>query len=101
MEGYKKAIFLNVSGPFHSPLMKGAAEKLREELAPVVFSPMRVPVVCNVDAAPNRESQKVVDLLFRQMFSPVQWESCVRNMGAEGVDLFLEVGPQKVLTNMI
>ncbi len=99
--GYKKAVFLNVSGPFHSPLMKPAAEKMRAELASVTFSPMNLPVVSNVDAAPNQDSEKVQDLLYRQMFSPVQWESTVRNMVARGVELFLEVGPQKVLTNLV
>ena len=100
-EGYKKAIFLNVSGPFHSPLMRPAAEQMREELAKVVSSSMKVPVVSNVDAVPNDDSEKVQDLLYRQMFSPVQWESCVRNMASAGVELFLEVGPQKVLTNLV
>ncbi len=99
-EGYKKAIFLNVSGPFHSPLMKPAAEKLKEELSGAALSPMKVPVVCNVDATPNNDAAKVRDLLYRQMFSPVQWESTIRNMIAAGVELFLEVGPQKVLTNL-
>ena len=98
---YKKAIFLNVSGPFHSVLMKPAADKLRSELERVTLSGMKVPVVSNVDAVPNRETARVVDLLYRQMFSPVLWESCVRTMMREGVDLFVEVGPQKVLTNLV
>jgi [acyl-carrier-protein] S-malonyltransferase len=100
-QGYKKAIFLNVSGPFHSVLMKPAADKLKEELSRVVFSQMLVPVVSNVDAVSNQDGEKVVDLLFRQMFSPVLWERSVRSMCREGIELFLEVGPQKVLTNMM
>jgi [acyl-carrier-protein] S-malonyltransferase len=99
--GYKKAVFLNVSGPFHSPLMRNAAEKLKEGLAGVVFSPMKVPVVSNVDALANDDSEKVQDLLYRQMFSPVHWEGSVRTMAAMGVEVFLEVGPQKVLTNLV
>lgn len=99
-EGYKKAIFLNVSGPFHSPLMKPAAEKLKEELNGVALAPMSVPVVANVDATPNNDVAKVKELLYRQMFSPVQWESTIRSVIASGVELFLEVGPQKVLTNL-
>jgi [acyl-carrier-protein] S-malonyltransferase len=99
--GYKKAVFLNVSGPFHSPLMRPAAEQMKKALEGLVFSPMRVPVVSNVEAIPNRDSTKVVDLLFRQMFSPVLWEGSVRNMASAGVELFLEVGPQKVLTNLV
>ena len=100
-EGYKKAVFLNVSGPFHSPLMKPAAEKLKSELARAVFSPMKVPVVSNADAIPNSDSEKEQDLLYRQMFSPVHWEGCVRNMASQGIEVFLEVGPGKVLTNLL
>jgi len=99
-DGYKKAVFLKVSGPFHSTLMRPAAEKLKAELGRVVFSPMKVQVISNVDAVPNDDSEKEQDLLFRQMFSPVQWESCVRNMASQGIDIFLEVGPSKVLTNL-
>jgi [acyl-carrier-protein] S-malonyltransferase len=100
-EGYKKAVFLNVSGPFHSPLMRPAAEKMKEELGKIVFSPMRVPVFSNVDATANDDSEKVQELLFRQIFSPVHWEGSVRNMVSSGVKVFLEVGPQKVLTNLV
>jgi [acyl-carrier-protein] S-malonyltransferase len=100
-EGYKKAVFLNVSGPFHSPLMRSAAEKMKEQLEQVVFEPMQVPVVSNVDAMANDDSHKVRNLLFRQMFSPVRWEGTIRNMASSGIELFLEVGPQKVLANLI
>jgi [acyl-carrier-protein] S-malonyltransferase len=100
-EGYKRAVFLNVSGPFHSPLMKPAAEKLKEEFSRVAFMPMRVPVVSNADALSNADDTRVADLLYRQMFSPVRWESSVRYMAAQGVEAFLEVGPQKVLTNLV
>lgn len=99
--GYKKAIFLNVSGPFHSPLMKEAAEKLKDELNKTLKGDMQIPVVSNVDATPGQEKDQVFDKLYRQMFSPVLWETCVRRMTKEGVEIFLEVGPQKVLTNLI
>ena len=98
---YKKAVFLNVSGPFHSRLMKPAAEKLREELSKVSLGAMRAPVVSNVDAEPNNDTARVIDLLYRQMFSPVRWEASVRKMAQEGVELFVEVGPQKVLANLV
>ena len=98
---YKKAVFLNVSGPFHSALMKPAAEKLKQELNKVSLGAMKAPVVSNVDAEPNNETVRVIDLLYRQMFSPVRWESCVRRMVEAGVELFVEVGPQKVLTNLV
>ncbi len=100
-DGYKKAVFLNVSGPFHSPLMRPAAEKLKSELDGCVFSPMKVPVVSNVDAVPNIDSEKEQDLLYRQMFSPVRWEESVRTMASQGVEVFLEVGPGKVLTKLL
>lgn len=99
--GYKKAVPLNVSGPFHSPLMKPAAEKLKVELSTIAFQPMRCPVVSNVNAQPYNDASMTADLLYRQMFSPVRWEACIRTMVEQGVEVFLEVGPQKVLTNMM
>jgi [acyl-carrier-protein] S-malonyltransferase len=99
--GYKKAVFLNVSGPFHSPLMKEAAEKLRIELKGIAPGGMAVPVVSNVDATPEKNSDAIVEKLYRQMFSPVLWEACVKRMAEEGVECFIEVGPQKVLSNLI
>lgn len=99
--GYKKAVFLNVSGPFHSPLMKEAADQLKVELAAVHHGDLSIPVVFNVDATPGKDRSSVVEKLYRQMFSPVLWEKCVRRMADEGVEIFLEAGPQKVLTNLI
>jgi len=98
---YKKAVFLNVSGPFHSPLMSKAAEKLRNELSTLARNDMEVPVVFNVDAMPGQDKNAVEDKLYRQMFSPVQWEMSVKKMAEEGVELFIEAGPQKVLTNLV
>ncbi|HEX2965284.1 MAG TPA: ACP S-malonyltransferase [Syntrophorhabdaceae bacterium] len=98
---YKKAVFLNVSGPFHSPLMRQAAEKLKDELTKLTTNEIGVPVVSNVDAMPTQDSAAAIDKLYRQMFSPVCWEISVKNMVQEGVEIFLEVGPQKVLTNLI
>ena len=100
-QGYKKAIFLNVSGPFHSPLMREAAEGLKIELSRIPARDMTVPVVCNVDAVPEQDKDAVSEKLYRQMFSPVQWERCVKRMAQEGVEVFVEVGPQKVLANLI
>ena len=98
---YKKAVFLNVSGPFHSPLMRKAADKLKDELSKLAHNDMEVPVVFNVDAIPGQDKQSVQDKLYQQMFSPVQWEMSVKKMAEQGVELFIEVGPQKVLTNLI
>ncbi|MCX5798547.1 MAG: ACP S-malonyltransferase [Proteobacteria bacterium] len=99
--GYKKAVFLNVSGPFHSPLMREAAERLKDEFSKVSAGEVQTPVVCNVDALPIHDKDLVFDKLYRQMFSPVLWEQCVKRMVKEGVEVFLEVGPQKVLSNLI
>lgn len=99
--GYKKAVFLNVSGPFHSPLMKEAAEQLKEELKSLPGGNLAIPVVSNVDAMPEKSEAAIVDKLYRQMFSPVLWEACVKRMAMEGVECFIEVGPQKVLGNLI
>ena len=99
--GYKKAVFLNVSGPFHSPLMKAGAERLMEELKAAPAGDLEFPVVCNVDAAPEQNKNAVAGKLFRQMFSPVRWEQSIRRMAKEGVEVFVEVGPQKVLTNLV
>ena len=98
---YKKAVFLNVSGPFHSPLMSKAAEKLKDELSKLAQNDMEIPVVFNVDATPGQDKQSVQDKLYHQMISPVQWEMSVKKMAEEGVELFIEAGPQKVLTNLI
>jgi len=99
--GYKKAVFLNVSGPFHSPLMKEAAEKLKGELKSLPRGELAFPVVSNVDATPEKSRDAIVDKLYRQMFSPVLWEACIKKMVAEGTECFIEVGPQKVLSNLI
>ncbi|MBP7526486.1 MAG: ACP S-malonyltransferase [Syntrophorhabdaceae bacterium] len=99
--GYKKAVFLNVSGPFHSPLMQEAADRLKSELADLSHGDLSIPVVFNVDATPGREKGTVDDKLYRQMFSPVLWEKCVRKMADEGVEIFIEAGPQKVLSNLV
>jgi [acyl-carrier-protein] S-malonyltransferase len=99
--GYKKAVFLNVSGPFHSPLMKAAADRLKAELASLSHGDLAVPVIFNVDAVPGTNKADIVDKLYRQMFSPVQWERSVKKMGDEGIEVILEVGPQKVLANLV
>jgi len=99
--GYKKAVFLNVSGPFHSPLMQAAADRLKTELAALGHGELSVPVVFNVDAATGKDKGSVDDRLYRQMFSPVLWERCVRTMADEGVELFVEAGPGKVLSNLV
>lgn len=98
--GGKRAITLEVSGPFHSSLMKGAAEKLAEKLKTVTFSPAAVPVVANVTARPAEDGQ-VQDLLTAQVYSPVLWEDSVTWLIEQGVDTFIEIGSGSVLTGLI
>jgi len=98
--GYRRAIFLNVSGPFHSPYMKPAAERLEEELRKIEPKRMEIPVVFNVDAEPFRDGEEVFEKLKRQLYSPVQWERSMRRMAEEGIELFIELGPKNVLSNL-
>jgi [acyl-carrier-protein] S-malonyltransferase len=81
--------------------MKEAAEKLKGELKSLPRGELAFPVVSNVDATPEKSRDAIVDKLYRQMFSPVLWEACIKKMVAEGTECFIEVGPQKVLSNLI
>lgn len=96
--GAKRAVLLPVSAPFHSTLMQPAADRLAEVLAPIEIKDITIPVIANVTAAPVTSSAAIKELLIKQAASPVLWETSVRNMVADGVDTFVEVGPGKVLT---
>ncbi|MBK6848590.1 MAG: ACP S-malonyltransferase [Proteobacteria bacterium] len=96
-----RAIPLKVSAPFHCPLMQPAAERLRVALAEVAVHPLRVPVVSNVEAEPNQERGRVVELLATQVTAPVRWEQSVQRLAALGVAWVLELGPGKVLSGLI
>ena len=98
--GAKKAIPLNVSGAFHSPLMQGAVEGLRERLERVKFERPAFPVVSNVTARPVEDQDLIADLLVRQLTTPVRWAESVGTMVDSGVDRFLELGPGSVLTGL-
>ncbi|MFH1022785.1 MAG: ACP S-malonyltransferase [Planctomycetota bacterium] len=100
-KGIKRAMPLKVSGAFHSPLMKPAAENLERALAGVVIRAPRFPVVSNVDAEPSADPGVLRAKLARQIVEPVLWEKCVRRMMADGVTEFHEVGPGKTLAGMI
>ncbi|MCA1294263.1 ACP S-malonyltransferase [Paenibacillus sp. alder61] len=99
--GAKRAIPLEVSGPFHSSLMTSAAERLRTKLAEVQFGDADVPVIANVTARPVQSAGELADLLVRQVYNPVLWEDSVRFLIAEGVDTFVELGPGSVLAGLI
>ncbi|BCG59178.1 ACP S-malonyltransferase [Paenibacillus sp. URB8-2] len=99
--GGKRAIPLEVSGPFHSSLMKEAAERLAGELAKTEFSAPSVPVVVNVTALPVSDPEEIRELLVRQVYSPVLWQDSVEQLIAEGVDTFVEIGSGSVLAGLI
>jgi len=95
--GAKKAIILNVSGPFHSSLMEPAGEKLSQELAEVNFNNAQVPVVTNVNAELTSKGEQFSQALIEQISGSVRWEESIKAMIAGGVDTFIEVGPGRVL----
>lgn len=96
--GAKRAVLLPVSAPFHSSLMQPASERLAEVLAPIEIKDITIPVVANVTAKEVTGGAEIKELLVKQAAMPVLWETSVRNMVADGVDTFVEVGPGKVLT---
>ncbi len=99
--GARRAIPLDVSGPFHSSLMKPAAEKLRAALELLTMNNASIPVVANVDAKIVGDSAQIKELLVEQLYSPVLWEDSVRTLIGEGVTHFIECGPGKVLSGLI
>ncbi|WP_033543707.1 ACP S-malonyltransferase [Planococcus sp. CAU13] len=99
--GAKRAIPLDVSGPFHSELMRPASQDLAEVLSKAFLMDAHVPVVANVTAEPETHAAQIQDLLVRQLYSPVLWEQSVRNMIELGVTVFIEIGPGKVLSGLV
>ena len=99
--GAKRAIELNVSGPFHSTYLKGAGEKLRVKLEGITFKPLSIPYVTNVTADYVNNIEKTKDLLEKQVSSSVMWEQSVRKMIADGVDTFIEIGPGRTLAGFM
>jgi len=98
--GAKRALPLPVSAPFHSSLMKPAADRLREKLAAVAFQPAAFPVINNIDVAVTDDVQALRDALFRQAFGPVRWVEVVQALKARGLSTVIECGPGKVLAGM-
>jgi [acyl-carrier-protein] S-malonyltransferase len=98
--GAKRALLLPVSAPFHSSLMKPAAENLRVALADVKLATPQIPVVNNVDVAVQQDGDAIRDALYRQAFGPVRWVECVHALKARGVTHIVESGPGKVLAGL-
>jgi len=99
--GFRKAMLLPVSAPFHSSLMIPAGERLGEVLQQVNLLDMKTPVVTNVEATRNMDSTRVRELLVAQVSAPVKWDSSIREMVRLGVTSFLEIGPGKVLSGLV
>jgi [acyl-carrier-protein] S-malonyltransferase len=97
----KKAVLLPVSAPFHCPLMKPAAERLREAFVPVETGELKFPVISNVEADLYPGKDRVKELLFRQVDHPVRWEESMQKMVSLGPELVVEVGPGKVLSGLM
>ncbi|MEI5906140.1 ACP S-malonyltransferase [Bacillus spongiae] len=99
--GAKKVIPLVVSGPFHSQLMKPAADQFETVLDRADFQPASVPVISNVTALPVTNEEEIQSLLLKQLYSPVLWEDIIEELLSLGVTTFVEVGPGKVLSGLI
>lgn len=99
--GAKLVTMLNVSGPFHSPMLKGAGDKLEEELKNVSFRNPEIPYINNVAAEVVTDSGLISDSLRRQVYSPVRWQQTMEKMLADGVDVFYEIGPGKTLAGFM
>lgn len=99
--GGKRAIPLEVSGPFHSSMMKEAADRLAVELTRITFNTPSVPVIVNVTASPVTDPEEIRELLVRQVYSPVLWQDSIEWLIADGVDTFVEIGSGSVLTGLI
>ncbi len=99
--GAKRLMPLNVSGPFHSPHMAPVGDALAEALETVPWTDAAVPVISNVTAEPERNAERLRNLLAEQVRSPVEWVASVRRMVADGVDTFVECGPGASLSGMI
>lgn len=98
--GAKRALLLPVSAPFHSSLMKPAAEALREKLASVTLAAPQIPVLNNIDVAVETDAERIRDALVRQAAGPVRWVESVQALRARGVEAIVECGPGKVLAGM-
>jgi [acyl-carrier-protein] S-malonyltransferase len=99
--GAKRALPLPVSAPFHSSLMKPAADKLKEKLAATAFAVPQIPVINNIEVAVETDPDRIRAALYEQAFGPVRWVECVQAIKARGLSTVVECGPGKVLAGMV
>ena len=99
--GAKRALLLPVSAPFHSSLMKPAAEKLKEKLSSIEFAVPQIPVINNIDVTIEPDAERIRAALYRQAFGPVRWVECIQAIKARGLVTIVECGPGKVLAGLV
>jgi [acyl-carrier-protein] S-malonyltransferase len=99
--GARRAVLLPVSAPFHSSLLKPAAERLAQRLEGIAFATPSIPVVHNVDVATHATPEAIRSALARQAASPVRWTQTIQSFAASGVTHVVECGPGKVLANLV
>jgi [acyl-carrier-protein] S-malonyltransferase len=97
----KRAVLLPVSAPFHSPLMKGAGERLAKELEEISIGDLKISVVTNVEAEINTLKERVKPLLVTQVSTPVRWEESMKRLVREGIERVIEIGPGKILSGLM
>jgi [acyl-carrier-protein] S-malonyltransferase len=100
-KGAMKIIDLSVSAPFHTSMLKPAADKLMTELEPLTIGKLEIPVISNVNADFIQNTGEVKDLLYRQVMSSVLWEQTIRRMLDQGVRNFVEIGPGRTLSGFV
>jgi [acyl-carrier-protein] S-malonyltransferase len=100
-KGAKRSIILNVSGAFHSELMRDASQGLYEALSSTDFKNPRFPIVSNVSAEPSVEAESIREALKKQLTQPVRWADSIRKICSEGINTFVEVGPGKILKSLL
>lgn len=100
-KGAKKVVQLPLSAPFHTSMLKTAAEKLSVELDKIEFNSMKVPVITNVTGDYINENENIKNILKLQIMSSVRWEDTIRTMIRDGVDTFIEIGPGKTLNGFV
>ena len=99
--GAKNVILLEVSGAFHSSLMKTASEKFKTVLEDVKINVTNIPVISNVDAQPHKDAKMIRENLAKQIISSVQWVDSIQYMAQQGISDFVEIGPGRVLRGLM
>ena len=97
----KRVLPLSVGGPFHSPLVQKAVNWLKNDIAKINFLPPTIPIICNVNALSELNPEQIKENLLAQVTSPVLWVDSIRCLANEGVEVFIEFGPKRVLSGII